>query len=302
MIKKVKKISIGIPAFNEEANIAYLLESIIAQNQKSIEIVEILVVNDGSTDHTSEVVKSIKDKRIEVFDDSLRLGKGSRINQLIKIFKGDFLVMFDADVFLKDKKVLENLLSSFDENDNIGLVCGNPIPLPSKSFVGRASANLFKADNYIRDNFKNGHNIFSALGLIIALNRKFTKKVTLPSTTQGDDMFLYLSCITLGFEYRRNIKAEVYFRTAQSIRDFVKQSSRHMNAYGEYKICFDENLVTQEMAVPLKYKIRVPLYQAQKDPFGWIFLKILSIIGREIGKHKRSSGVWDSVSSTKVLF
>ena len=115
-------------------------------------------------------------------------------------------------------------------------------------------------------------------------------------------MFLYLSCKSNGFQYRRNQKANVYYRTPQTIRDFIKQSSRHMNAYREYERYFDKKLIQDEMTVPLGIKIRVPLYQALKNPAGWLFLKSLSILGREIGKHKNSTGVWDSVSTTKVLF
>lgn len=301
MKKQIKKISIGIAAFNEEANIAYLLKSINSQNQRNIKISEILLISDGSTDNTVKVAKSLNNTKLRVIDDGERLGKASRINQIIKTYTGNYVVLFDADVVLDNKKTLENLLSSFDESGKIGIVCGNPVPLPAESFIGK-SANLFIADNYIRSNFKSGHNIFSALGVMMALNKKFTKKIKLPKTTQGDDMFFYLSCKTEGFEYRRNTNAKVYFRTPQSVRDFVKQSARHMNAYHEYENYFDGNFVRAEMAVPLKYKIHVPLYQAQKNPVGWIVLKTLSIIGREIGKHRASSGVWDSVSSTKVLF
>ena len=301
-MKNTKTVSIGIPAFNEEANIAYLLDSIVGQSQKSIKIAEILVISDGSTDQTVELSKSIKDKRIKVIEDHKRLGKGARINQLMKLYKGDFLVLFDADVALKDKNAIEILLSSFDENEKIGIVCGNPIPLKSNSFIGKASNNLFIADDYIRNNFKNGHNIFSALGLMMALNKKLTRKIKLPSTTQGDDMFIYLSCKTKGFEYRRNRKARVYYRTPQSVRDFLKQSARHMSAYREYGNYFDQEMIKEEMTVPLKIKIRVPLYQAVKNPAGWIFLKLLAIAGREIGKHQHNTGIWDSVSSTKILF
>lgn len=302
MKKQIKKISIGIAAFNEEANIAYLLKSINSQNQNNIKIIEIILASDGSTDNTVSVAKKSKTPNLKVLNDGKRLGKASRINQLIKNYKGDYIVLFDADVVLENKNTLEKLISSFNEGSKVGIVCGNPIPLPAKTFIGKSANNLFIADNYIRNNFKSGHNIFSALGVMMALNKKFTKKIKLPKTTQGDDMFFYLSCITSGFEYRRNIKAGVFFRTPQSIKDFIKQSSRHMNAYGEYEHYFDRSLVLNEMTVPFRYKIHVPLYQARKNPLGWIFLKTLSIIGRQIGEKKQNLGIWDSVRSTKVLF
>ena len=83
---KIKRPSVivGIPAYNEEANILFLLNSILAQKQQNFNIMEILVVSDGSTDRTIKLVKSLKNKKIKTFNDLKRLGKGSRINQLIK--------------------------------------------------------------------------------------------------------------------------------------------------------------------------------------------------------------------------
>ena len=73
-------ISIIIPAYNEENKIKDTLESI-----KDIkEIDEIIVVDDGSSDKTSEVAKSVKSDKINVITQSQNRGKGYALNNGLK--------------------------------------------------------------------------------------------------------------------------------------------------------------------------------------------------------------------------
>jgi len=55
-MKKLITVSIGIPAYNEEANIGKLLSSLIKQKEAGFIIKEIIVVSDQSTDKTDEIV------------------------------------------------------------------------------------------------------------------------------------------------------------------------------------------------------------------------------------------------------
>ena len=85
------KITVGLPAFNEEANIA----SIIVKLKKITET--IIVCNDGSTDLTSEIAKKMG---AIVIDHPKNLGYGGAINSIFKKAKeinSDLLVTFDAD-------------------------------------------------------------------------------------------------------------------------------------------------------------------------------------------------------------
>ena len=94
-------ISIIIPAYNEENKIKDTLESI-----KDIkEIDEIIVVDDGSSDKTSEVAKSVESQKINVITQSKNRGKGYALNNGIR----------EAGVFLTvkqhQKKVHAELIS-----------------------------------------------------------------------------------------------------------------------------------------------------------------------------------------------
>ena len=111
------KITIGIPAYNEEKNIA----KVIVKLKKISD--EIIVCNDGSSDLTSEIAKNLG---VIVIDHENNLGYGAGINSIIKKAKEidtDILVTFDADGQhrVEDvKKVIEPI-----KNGDADLVIGS---------------------------------------------------------------------------------------------------------------------------------------------------------------------------------
>ena len=65
MKKNNDLISIIIPCYNSEKYLARCLDSVIKQNYKNIEII---IVNDGSSDSSLDIIKSYKDSRIIIVD------------------------------------------------------------------------------------------------------------------------------------------------------------------------------------------------------------------------------------------
>src|SRR3989344_2956137 len=97
MRKAARKFSvtIGIAAYNEEKNISYLLDSILKQKEKTIQIQKIIVVSDGSTDQTVSIINQYvqRDSRINCIVGHSRMGKPSRLNQLFNSIQTDVLVI-----------------------------------------------------------------------------------------------------------------------------------------------------------------------------------------------------------------
>jgi glycosyltransferase involved in cell wall biosynthesis len=86
------KISIIIPAYNEEENIERCIRGI-----KLTFPYEIIVVNDGSTDRTFEIAKRIKKKNLKVIGYKTNKGKGYAVRFGLKQATGDIIVIHDAD-------------------------------------------------------------------------------------------------------------------------------------------------------------------------------------------------------------
>lgn len=131
------KVSIGICAYNEGKNIGKLLYNIL-EEQKMREPFEILVVASGCTDNTISVVEQYQQKnpKVRLFVEAERKGKASAINAILKEAKGEAIIFVSADT-LPNKNCFNNLLVK-SKNPNVGIVCGNPVPINSqKEIIGK---------------------------------------------------------------------------------------------------------------------------------------------------------------------
>lgn len=86
-------VSVIMPAYNAEEFIAEAITSVLSQTHGELEL---LVVNDGSTDGTEAVVRSFNDPRIRYFQKE-NGGIGSARNMALDHMRGDFLCFCDAD-------------------------------------------------------------------------------------------------------------------------------------------------------------------------------------------------------------
>ena len=115
-LKKYPFVSIVVPAYNEGKNIIATLESLTKLNYQKNKL-EIIVVNDGSTDNTNDIVADFIDKNrysnIKLINKK-NGGKGSALNDGLAIAKGEFFVCLDADSIVT-KDALVKILPHFTE-------------------------------------------------------------------------------------------------------------------------------------------------------------------------------------------
>ena len=117
----MKKLSIIIPAFNEEKFILQLLENVQSIDTEQVGFIkEILVVDDGSTDKTFNIAMSAanKDKGISVIHQENK-GKGNAVQTGISLSKGDFVLIQDADLEYDPNDYLPMLKCLKDSNTSI---------------------------------------------------------------------------------------------------------------------------------------------------------------------------------------
>ncbi len=87
------KFSVVIPAYNRETHIANAIRSVLAQQYENFEVI---IVDDGSTDKTAEVVKSFADHRVKYFYQENKERAAAR-NTGVKNSTGDFITFLDSD-------------------------------------------------------------------------------------------------------------------------------------------------------------------------------------------------------------
>jgi cellulose synthase/poly-beta-1,6-N-acetylglucosamine synthase-like glycosyltransferase len=294
-------ISVGTAAFNEEQNIVNMLKTVVSQKEKTIKIVEIIVVSDGSNDRTIELAKSIKDNRIKVLDDGKRLGQPSRIGQLLKVFKGDVLVLIDSDMILRGEKALEKMVSKFQKDRKLALVCGDTLPLPARTFLESAINNYIYARRSLRNGFGFGSTAYCAHAFL-AYSKKFGKSLNIPKDVLNADAFSYFSCRTNGYKVYFAEEAIALYRSPASIKDYINQATRHIAGGLQLYKYFGQKTVDAGFALPKNVLTKLMVLQLKKNPAGYVVLKILNFYCRyKSRKNSNFDPKWATIKSSKKL-
>jgi glycosyltransferase involved in cell wall biosynthesis len=112
-------VSVVIPVYNGERYVAEAIESVLAQGHRPLEVI---VVDDGSTDHTAEVVKLFAP---EVrYDFQPNSGAAAARNRGVGLAQGDFLAFLDADdLWMADK--LTRQMAALDNHPELEAVFGH---------------------------------------------------------------------------------------------------------------------------------------------------------------------------------
>ena len=87
----MKKISVIVPIYNSEKYISNCIDSILSQEYKDFEL---LLINDGSTDNTINIINSYNDGRIKIYNQENK-GAGSARNLGLKYATGKYIVFID---------------------------------------------------------------------------------------------------------------------------------------------------------------------------------------------------------------
>lgn len=113
------KITVLMPVYNGEKYLKPAIESIMSQTYGDFEFI---IINDGSTDETANIVLKYNDSRIKFINDSENIGYTPRLNHGIAAAKGEYIARMDADdISLPDR--LKRQAAFLDKNQNIG-ICG----------------------------------------------------------------------------------------------------------------------------------------------------------------------------------
>jgi glycosyltransferase involved in cell wall biosynthesis len=115
-------VSVIIPAYNASKHLGFAIESVLMQSYSDLEII---IIDDGSTDSTLDIAMQYckLDKRFYVLqhDNGANKGVSATRNLGIKRSRGEYIALLDADD-LWHKTKIEKQLRVFDENRNVQLV------------------------------------------------------------------------------------------------------------------------------------------------------------------------------------
>ena len=111
-------ISVLLPVFNAEKDINVAIQSILNQSYKDLEL---LIIDDGSTDNSYQICMNISehDNRVKVFRNHNNLGLTKSLNLLINESSGKYLARQDADDWSEETRFEKQLKFMNDENIDV---------------------------------------------------------------------------------------------------------------------------------------------------------------------------------------
>ncbi|MEK7576595.1 MAG: polysaccharide pyruvyl transferase family protein, partial [Patescibacteria group bacterium] len=268
------RVTVALSALNEERNIGAFLSSVLAQKEEGFILERILVISDGSSDTTANVVRSIASPKIELREYHERVGKSSRLNEIYQTLDSDILVQSDADVVFAHPFVIRDLIKPIIKNESVVLCGGNPTPVEGKTFTERAINCTFNVYAEFRKKVRHGNNRFSADGRLLALRRDFAHSICIPETMIANDAFVFYICKSQRQQYRFVESAQVYFRSPQTLRDHIVQNTRFLAMPARMSAYFPRELVQREEHIPSATYIIFTLRQFVRHPIycGYIFI------------------------------
>ena len=111
-------VSIIVPIYNAEKYLKKCIDSLVNQTKKEIEII---LINDGSTDNTENIIKEYKDKRIKYFKNENQ-GIGKTRNFGIKKAKGNYIMFVDSDDYV-ELNACEELYKKAEKEKSDLVIC-----------------------------------------------------------------------------------------------------------------------------------------------------------------------------------
>ena len=225
-ISKTDTVSIIVPCYNEQDVIIHSLKSIIAQTYPNIEI---LVIDDGSSDRTYELAKAFQ------FDEGHRKlvvhskpngGKSRALNFGIQKARGNLICCVDADSKL-DKYAIELLVQHFKDPE-IAAVAGSVSVVNTDTFLTK-----LQALEYIQglNMVKNGQAFLKLVNIIPGPLGMFRKKAMkevgyYSHDTFAEDCDLTLSLIAKGYKIDFEPDAIAHTEAPENLLDLLKQRYR----------------------------------------------------------------------------
>ncbi|MCG0274832.1 MAG: glycosyltransferase family 2 protein [Thermosediminibacteraceae bacterium] len=111
-------VTIGIPFFNPGCLIIDAIRSVFAQTYTNWEL---FLVDDGSTDGSTDIVSKIRDPRVHVISDGKNKGLVERLNQIVRLASGKYIARMDADDLMHPERI-EKQVAFLEANPGIDVV------------------------------------------------------------------------------------------------------------------------------------------------------------------------------------
>ena len=272
------KVSIIVPAYNEEVVIG---RSIISLLQQTYPNMEIIVVDDGSKDQTYRYAKRYESQRVKVVTKP-NGGKSRAINTGIEYATGDLVMVVDADSRLNDDAVA--LMVQYFDDPAIAAVAGSVYVVNQVNTVTRLQAlEYIEGLNMVR----NGQSLLKMVNIIPGPIGMFRidalKEVGLyDHDTFAEDCDVTLKLLVAGYAIDFESDAVAYTEAPEQILDLIKQRYRWtrgiLQAIRKHRGYLFRTKGLPRMTFVLWYMLFESVFWPFMDVFATLFLLYITLI------------------------
>ena len=217
------KISIIVPAYNEEKTITATITSLQQLNYPNYEII---VIDDGSTDQTYTYAIKAQDTKTKIIKQQ-NMGKPNALNTGIKQSNGEIILTVDADTTL-NKDALTNIANPFANNPKIGAIAGNVKIKKEPTIINNLqSAEYATGINLVRKAQSMLGCVLVVPGPIAAIKKEALEKVGgFSPQTFAEDFDITLAILAAGYRIEYEEASLAYTDAPKNTQDLIKQRRR----------------------------------------------------------------------------
>lgn len=221
-------VSMVVAAWNEEGLIRKKIENLLSQNYPKGKI-ELIIVSDGSTDRTNEILKEFASLiRYDAFEE--HRGKAAALNKGVELARGEIIVFADVRQEFEPDAV-KNLAANFADK-TVGSVSGELVLRDQSNAVGEAIDFYWNYEKWIRNKESCIDSMVGATGAIYAIRKGLYRPI--PSDTILDDVLIPMQIVLVGYRAVFEPTAIAYDRKVTHYQAELRRKIRTLA--GNYQI------------------------------------------------------------------
>ena len=217
--KKYPSVTIVVPAMNEEKSIAKTIKCLLKLDYpKKINIV---VINDGSTDNTLKIIKKFP---VKVISKKKNQGKSKALNDALKICKTEIFGFIDAETFI-EKNALKKMFGYFNDK-KVGAVMPPIYVYKPTSTLEKLQQIEYVFSMMTRKVLTFINSLFVTPGCAFYRTDLLKKIGGFDSKTMGEDLEIGLKINKHGYKIENSINTKVWTVVPNTVRKLIRQRVR----------------------------------------------------------------------------
>jgi len=224
------RLSVVLPCHNEAGAITSRIRNLLESDYPE-DLLEVIVISDGSTDLTAEAALEYPERRVRVLSYAERQGKATALNIGVSHANGEIVVFADARQSFA-RGAIRAMAASFAD-PKVGAVSGAYLLGDPSGAVAQGVGFYWKYEEWIRQNEAGFDSIIGAAGAIYAIRRELWRP--LPAATILDDVYTPMCIALRGLRVVFEARAVAYDAAPDSAsREFSRKARTLM---GNYQLC-----------------------------------------------------------------